>query len=128
MAASKDVATMSDAEKVAAFDALNAGNGNKAGPRYKVIVSNNMAGDRVLFSSVSEKRAKAWIEGHCPRGSHFFLLAPDGSMSSYEAERTGAQGEDAETWSDFDRDEYQAPTLTPVNSNDPWADAWEGAQ
>lgn len=128
MAASKDVATMSDAEKVAAFDALNAGSANRGGPRYKVIVSNNMAGDRVLFSSVSENRAKAWIEGHCPRGSHFFLLAPDGSMSSYEAERTGVQGEDAESWAAFDRDEYQAPSLAPVNSNDPWADAWEGAQ
>lgn len=130
MAASKDVATMSDAEKAAAFDEMMASRSgaSKTPPRYKVIVSNNMAGDRVLFSSVSEARAKAWIEGHCPRGSHFFLLAPDGKMQSYEAERTGAQGEDVDQWAEFDRDAYQAPTLAPVNTNDPWADAWEGAQ
>ena len=121
---------MSDAEKAAAYDELQAkqNGGTKAPPRWKVIVSNNMAGDRVLFSSVSENRARAWIVGHCPRGSHFFLLAPDGTMSSYEAERTGAQGEDVDQWAEFDRDAYQAPTLVPVNTNDPWADAWEGAQ
>jgi hypothetical protein len=130
-----DVATMSDAEKVAAFDALqaeqNGGNGkSSAPPRYKVVVSLKTAGDRVLFSSVSEKRAKKWIEDHCPRGSHFFLLGPDGSMSSFEHERNsgGPQGEDVETWQPFDRDAYQAPELSPVNTNDPWADAWEGAQ
>lgn len=125
-----DVALMSDAEKAAAFDTLMAGGqgAKPAPPRYKVIVSNNMTGDRVLFSSVSESRAKTWIESHCPRGSHFFLLMPDGSKLSYEAERTGVQGEDAEPWAEFDRDAYQAPTLSVVNTNDPWADAWEGAQ
>jgi hypothetical protein len=125
-----DLATMSDAEKAAAYDDMVAkSNGQSNAPaRYKVIVSNNMAGDRVLFSSVSKKRAMAWIEGHCPRGSHFFLQSPDGSAQSYEAERSGFQGEDAETWADFDRDAYQAPTLAPINQNDPWADAWEGAQ
>jgi hypothetical protein len=130
MGASNDVSLMSDAEKAAAYDALQRGGQgtNAAPPRFKVIVSNNMAGDRVLFSSVSEKRAMQWIEGHCPRGSHFFLLSPDGTMRSYEAERTGSQGEDAEQWAVFDRAEYQAPSLAPVNTNDPWADAWEGAQ
>jgi hypothetical protein len=124
---------MSDADKAAAYDDYmakqNGGQGASNGPpRYRVIVSNNMAGDRVLFSSVSEKRAMAWIEGHCPRGSHFFLLSPDGTMRAYEAERSGVQGEDAEPWAEFDRAAYQAPPLAPVNSNDPWADAWEGAQ
>jgi len=134
MAASKDVATapeMSDADKVAAYDAIQAQAAAKKGPdRYRVIVSNNMAGDRVLFSSVSQKRAQKYIEDKCPRGQHFFLLAPDGSMSSYEAERLtgGPQGEDVEAWQPFDRDAYQAPDLSPVNTNDPWADAWEGAQ
>lgn len=130
MAASADVATMSDAEKIAAFDKMAAGGQGAANTpaRYKVIVSNNMAGDRVLFSSLSETRAKAWLEGHCPRGSHMFLLSPDGSMLSYEAERTGVQGADADAWAEFDRDAYQAPTLAPVSQNDPWADAWEGAQ
>ena len=135
MAASADVAAAVDtkptAEEVAAAKAvLQAANVGNAPPRYRVVVSNNMAGDRVLFSSVSQTRAKAWIEGHCPRGSHSFLLAPDGSMSSYEAERLtgGPQGEDLEAWQPFDRQAYQAPELAPVNTNDPWADAWEGAQ
>jgi hypothetical protein len=128
--ASAEVEVMSDADKAAAYDELLAqqSSASKAPPRYRVVVSNNMAGDRVLFSSVSEKRAKRWVEDHCPRGSHMFLLGPDGSMSSYEAERAGPQGADVEQWSEFDRDAYQAPTLAPISSNDPWADAWEGAQ
>jgi hypothetical protein len=128
MSASLDV--MSDADKAAAYDAMMTKNGQGANApaRYKVIVSNNMTGDRVLFSSVSENRAKAWLVSHCPRGSHFFLRTPDGQELSYEAERAGAQGEDADPWAEFDRAEYQAPTLAPVNTNDPWADAWEGAQ
>lgn len=130
MAASKDVATMSDADKAAAYDEMMAAkNGGADRPdRWRVIVSNNMAGDRVLMSSVSEKRARAHIERTCPRGSHHFLLAPDGSMESYEAERTGEKGEDVDPWQPFDRDAYQAPTLAPMSTNDPWADAWEGAQ
>jgi hypothetical protein len=127
-----NVAVMSDAEKAAAYDAMQAEQkqANNAPARYKVVVSLKTAGDRVLFSSVSEKRAKKWVEDHCPRGSHFFLLGPDGSMSSFEHERNsgGPQGEDLDTWQPFDRDAYQAPELSPVNVHDPWADAWEGAQ
>lgn len=134
MAASKDVATpvaMSDADKIAAFDALQAQSNAAKGPdRFRVIVSNNMAGDRTLFSSVSEKRARNYVEDKCPRGQHFFVLSPNGDMHSYEAERLtgGPQGEDVEAWQVFDRAAYQAPDLAPVNTNDPWADAWEGAQ
>lgn len=118
-------------EKAALYDkqqgALPAGNGSV--PRFKVVESLNRGGaDRVLFSSVSEKRARAHLEKTCPRGSHHHLVLPDGSTESYEAERTGAQGEDVDAWGPFDRDAYQAPDLTPVNTNDPWADAWEGAQ
>lgn len=119
-------------EKAAAYDQMVADQkAAKTGPdRYRVVVSNKSNGERVLFSSVSKSRAQKWIEDHCPRGSHFFLLAPDGSMSSYEAERLtgGPRGEDLEAWQPFDRDAYQAPDLAPVNTNDPWADAWEGAQ
>ena len=129
------VEDMTAEEKAAAYDQMvadqKAAAKANAGPaRYKVIVSLLTAGDRVLFSSVSQSRAKQWIEDHCPRGSHFFLLAPDGSMSSYEAERAtgGPRGEDLETWQPFDRAAYQAPELAPVNAHDPWADAWEGAQ
>ena len=130
-----DAAELTAEEKAAAYDQMMAQQAAdakaKAGPaRYKVIVSNKTAGDRVLFSSVSQSRTRKWVEDHCPRGSHFFVLAPDGSMTSYEAERLtgGPRGEEIEAWQPFDREAYQAPDLTPVNTSDPWADAWEGAQ
>lgn len=103
----------------------------KAPPRYRVIVSNALAGDRTLFSSVSETRARKWVENNCPRGSHFFVRDPDGNDWSYEHDRHtgGPQGEDVEVWQPFDRAAYQAPTLDAQPAgNDPWADAWEGAQ
>jgi hypothetical protein len=116
------------ARKAAAYDEMT----KKADEpiRYRVIVSLKTAGDRVLFSSVSQKRAKRWIEDHCPRGSHFFLSCPDGSMLAYEHERHsgGPRGEEIDPWQEFDRDAYQQPELAPVSSHDPWADAWEGAQ
>lgn len=125
-----DVSLMSDAEKVAAFDAMQAEK-NPSGPaRYKVLVSNASNGDRTLFTSVSQRRAEKYIEDNCPRGSHFFLRHPDGSDWSYEHERLtgGPRGEDVAAWQPFDRAAYQAPDLQPVNTSDPWADAWEGAQ
>jgi hypothetical protein len=120
----------SEAEVAAAREVLASAKNAGAPPRWKVVVSNKLAGDRVLFSSVSQSRAKKWIEDHCPRGSHFFLQGPNGESLSYEHERHtgGPQGEDVEVWQDFDREAYQAPTLEQVNSADPWADAWEGAQ
>lgn len=134
MPASKDVSTetaSSPTEKeIAAAKAVIKAAGNGGPPRFKAVVSLKGAGDRVLFSSVSEKRTKKWIEDHCPRGQHVHLQSPDGSLSSYEHERHagGPQGEDVDVWQEFDRDEYQAPDLAPVNTADPWADAWEGAQ
>jgi hypothetical protein len=129
-----NVALMTDADKAAAFDELMAKQSESASnaspPRYKVVVSLKTAGDRVLFSSVSKSRAQRWIEDHCPRGSHFHLVDPDGVTTSYEHERLtgGAKGEDLDAWQPFDRDAYQAPELAPVDANNPWADAWEGAQ
>ena len=126
---SSEVATITP-EDMAAFKSWQDSQNPKGPDRYKVVVSNKIAGDRVLFSSVSQKRARAFVEQRCPRGSHFHVQAPDGSMESYEHERHtgGPQGEDVEAWQSFDRDAYQAPDLSPVNTADPWADAWEGAQ
>jgi hypothetical protein len=117
------------ARKAKAYDEMTGARANQP-KRFRVIVSVKTAGDRVLFSSVSAKRARKWIEDHCPRGSHFFLSCPDGSMLSYEHERHsgGPQGEDIDPWQEFDRDAYQQPELAPVSIHDPWADAWEGAQ
>jgi hypothetical protein len=132
---STEVAELSDAEKAEAYDKLLAEQeetrkAKQGPPRYKVIVSDPTANDRTLFSSVSQNRARTWVEQHVPRGQHVFVLNPDGSMDGYEFERIsgGPQGEDVEMWQPFDRDEYSSPELTPVNVHDPWADAWEGAQ
>jgi hypothetical protein len=122
---------MSAEDKAALYDEMMAAKASQGGPpRYKVLVSNNTHGDRTLFSSVSENRARKYVEDRCPRGQHFFVRSPDGTDMSYEHERHtgGPQGEDVDVWQAFDRAAYQAPTLEPVNSNDPWADAWEGAQ
>jgi hypothetical protein len=129
---------MTDEEKLAAWDtmfqkaaAYDEANAKTTGPaRFKAVVSDPKANERTLFSSVNEGRVKRWIEQHCPRGQHFFLLTPDGDMLSYEAEREtgGPQGEDVEMWQEFDRTAYTSPELNPVNVHDPWADAWEGAQ
>jgi hypothetical protein len=127
-----DLAVMTDAEKAAAYDAMQADfkPANGAPARWKVIVSDPNANGRTLYSSVSEGRAKQWLENHCPRGQHFCLVGPDGSMFSYEHERLtgGPQGEDVEAWQPFDQAAYSSPELNPVNTHDPWADAWEGAQ
>jgi hypothetical protein len=130
-----EVAEYSVEDKAAAYDQMMAEQAEakkrQAGPaRFKVVVSDPNAMDRTLFSSVSKKRARSYVEQHCPRGQHFFLLNPDGTMESYEHERHsgGPQGEDIEAWQAFDRDAYSSPELNPVNTNDPWADAWEGAQ
>jgi hypothetical protein len=119
------------ARKAAAYDEIVAAQKRAEGPpRYKAVVSLKTNADRVLMTSVSAKRVMAWIEQHCPRGQHIFLLGPDGEMKSFEYERQsgGPRGEDIDMWQEFDRDEYQAPDLNPVNTADPWADAWEGAQ
>jgi hypothetical protein len=130
-----EVAELTAEDKAEAYDRLMAEQAetkkrNAGPPRFKVVVSDPNANDRTLFSSVSKKRARAYVEQHCPRGQHFFILGPDGSMESYEHERHsgGPQGEDIEAWQEFDRDAYSTPELNPVNTNDPWADAWEGAQ
>jgi hypothetical protein len=130
-----EVAEYSVEDKAEAYDRMMAEQAEakkaQAGPeRFKVVVSDPNAMERTLFSSVSKKRARAWVEQHVPRGQHVFVLNPDGSMEGYEHERHsgGPQGEDIEAWQEFDRDAYSSPELNPVNTNDPWADAWEGAQ
>lgn len=123
--------TLEVERKAAEYDKIVAAQKAAEGPeRFKAIVSLKGNGDRTLMTSVSKKRVQKWIENHCPRGQHIFLLCPDGSMESYEHERQsgGARGEDVDMWQEFDRESYQAPSLDPVNTADPWADAWEGVQ
>jgi hypothetical protein len=78
---------------------------------------------RTVFRSVSEQRARQWLANHCPRGSELHLVGPDGTTHSYEHERAGENGTDAERWDpNFDRD-----TWTPTDQAEPpgdsiWAD------
>jgi hypothetical protein len=90
--------------------------------RVRVRVSNPVSLKRVVFSSVSETRARAWLESHCPRGSEFYLELPDGSTHAYEVERTGAQGADVELWQPYDYESYVAPSMNEPPGQDAWAD------
>lgn len=55
--------------------------------RFKVILSHPNERGRVVFSSVSEKRARNFIVNRFPRGQEAYLEAPDGATESYQAER-----------------------------------------
>lgn len=90
---------------------------------WRVKATHPMLHGRVMFRSVSENRARQWLMNHCPRGSEMHLEGPDGSTHSYEAERAGENGADADRWdANFDPDSW-----TPVDQNEPpgdsiWAD------
>lgn len=90
--------------------------------RFKVVLTHPQEQGRVVFSSVSESRAKQHIVNHFPRGSEAHLVTPDGKTLSYEAERTGDQGQDADKWADFDPSSYQVPSQTPVAGENEYAD------
>jgi hypothetical protein len=89
---------------------------------YKVILSHPDLNGRVVFRSVSESRARAWVENHFPRGSEAYLEAPDGTMESYEAERQGEHGQDADSWASFDPSEFQPVSQVAPPGDTPWAD------
>jgi len=92
---------------------------------YRVVTALSAAGgepDRVLFRSVSEKRARNWLETHAPRGGDILLSKPDGSYESYEAERTGEKGADVDQWQPFDPADYARPETASEIAPDEWAD------
>jgi len=57
-----------------------------------------------------------------PRGEEAYLEAPDGTTQSYQAERTGPYGEDAEPWADFDPEAYRPPEEQEAPGEAAWAD------
>ena len=77
---------------------------------------------RVVFSTVSETRARRHVQNRYPRGSEAYLEAPDGSTEHYEQERTGPYGEDAEPWAAFDPDSYKPPEEQSPPGEAAWAD------
>src|SRR5215475_337474 len=75
-----------------------------------------------LFSSVSEKRARAFITNRFPRGEEAYLETPDGKFESYQHERTGPYGEDADQGQPFDPDAWLPPAEQAPPGESAWAD------
>lgn len=78
--------------------------------------------DRVLFRSISERRARAWLERHCPRGEEMHLKGPDGKFESYVSERSGPRGEDMDPWQTFDPKSWRPPAEQEPPGDTAWAD------
>jgi hypothetical protein len=90
--------------------------------RWVVKLSHPLDHSKQVFSSVSEKRARRFVQNRYPRGSEAYLVGPDGTTESYEAERTGPYGEDAEQWAEFDPASYRPPEEAPPPGESAWGD------
>jgi|SRR5215510_13225918 len=90
--------------------------------RWQVKLTHPLERSKVVFSSVSEKRARAFVENRYPRGEEAYLESPSGKTESYQAERTGPYGEDADQWADFDPASYVPPEQAPPPGEAAWAD------
>lgn len=87
---------------------------------YKVVLTHPNHNEKTVFRSVSEKRARQFVENRFPRGSEAHLIKPDGTREHYERERQGEYGQDAEQWTDFD-----PSTWSPVDQQaPPGENAW----
>lgn len=77
---------------------------------------------RIKYRSVSEKRARAWLIAHYPRGSEAYLELPDGTTEHYEHERSGDYGMDIEQWVPFDPDSWIPPDTQAPPGESAWSD------
>jgi len=75
-----------------------------------------------VFSSVSESRARRFVENRYPRGEEAYLEAPDGSIESFQAERAGPYGEDMDPWQTFDPEAWLPPEEAQPPGESAWAD------
>ena len=103
-------------------DATGKGNSDPPTERYRVRLSHPHANKRIVFSSVSEKRARRFVANRFPRGEEAYLEAPDGTTEAYQHERTGPYGEDADQWAPFDPEAYQPPEEAAPPGEAAWAD------
>lgn len=95
----------------------------KKGPdRYQVRLTHPLDRKAVVFSSVSEKRARKFLINRYPRGEGAYIEMPDGSTESYQHEREGEHGEDMEQWQPFDPDSWQPPEEMAPPGEAAWAD------
>lgn len=90
--------------------------------RYKVRLSHPRDNKRIVFSSVSESRARRFIANRFPRGEEAYLEGPDGTTEAFQQERTGPYGEDVEQWAAFDPEAYQPPEEAAPPGESAWAD------
>jgi len=90
--------------------------------RWRVRLSHPLENKKVVFSSVSEIRARRHVINRYPRGEEAYLEAPDGTIESYQQERTGPKGEDAEQWAAFDPESYMPPEEVVPVGEAAWAD------
>jgi hypothetical protein len=94
-----------------------------SGPKwFRVVSSFPEDRGRVLFRSVSEKRARAWLSNHFPRGSEAHLVKPDGNAEHYEHERQGEHGQDADQWAEFDPASWKPPAMQEPPGQSQWGD------
>lgn len=89
---------------------------------WKVKLSHPTHHRKVVFRSLSEKRARAFVVNRFPRGSEAYLESPDGTTEHYEAERQGHQGTDVELWQPFDPDTWIPPDTQTPPGETMWAD------
>lgn len=90
--------------------------------RYKVRLSHPGDRKRVVFSSVSERRARRFIQNRYPRGEEAYLEKPDGTFESYQHERSGPRGEDVDQWGEFDPESYKPPEEAAPPGDTVWQD------
>jgi hypothetical protein len=90
--------------------------------RWKIRSSFPIDNKRVLFSSVSEKRARKYIANRFPRGSEAYLESPDGSFESYEHERSDEYGVETDQWAEFDPTTWVPPSEQEPPGQSAWGD------
>lgn len=90
--------------------------------RWKVKLSHPLSQRKVVFSSVSEKRARQFVANRFPRGEEAYVESPDGTTEAYQAERAGPYGEDMDQWAPFDPDAYKPPEEQEPPGQSMWAD------
>jgi hypothetical protein len=89
---------------------------------YKVVLTHPNLNRKVVFRSLSEVRARTFVEKRYPRGSEAHLEKPDGSTESYEQERVGEQGVEDERWAEFDPDSWMPVDLNAPPGENAWSD------
>jgi hypothetical protein len=94
----------------------------KGPDRFQVRLTHPLERDRVVFSSVSEKRARRFVQNRYPRGEEAYLLMPNGDIESYQHEREGPHGEDADQWGEFDPASWIPPEEAAPPGDAAWVD------